>query len=300
MTSLMKKIDRLTIGSTVVFTKKPPGSWLSEKRTGRPVGSARTLNEGQAAYLRTILNEKTPEEVGIASPLWTRRAIADLVRKEYGIDMPVRTVGEYLKRRGYTPKVPSRHAKDQDPEEVRRWLEETYPAIERRAARDGGEISWCDETGAGADQQPRRGYAREGQPARIDMPDPHIRMNMISTISNEGSVHFMTYKQTMTAALFITFLERLLGETTGKIFLIVDRLKAHEAKKVEVWATDHRERIEVFFLPRYAPERNPDEYLNNDMKGGINATGLPENNEELALKNAGIHDQAGALTRTRP
>src|SRR5437868_14335761 len=87
-----------------------------------------------------------------------------------------------------------------------------------------------------ADQQPRRGYAREGQPARIDVPDPHIRMNMISTISNQGSVHFMTYKQTMTAALFITFLERLLGETTRKVFLIVDRLKAHEAKKVEAWA----------------------------------------------------------------
>ena len=55
------------------------------------------------------------------------------------------------------------------------------------------------------------------------MPDPHIRMNLISTISNEGSVHFMTYKETMTAALLITFLERMLSETARKIFLIVDR-----------------------------------------------------------------------------
>jgi transposase len=261
---------------------------LPGERTGRPVGSGRTLNEGQAAFLRTILNEKTPEDVGIAAPLWTRRAVADLIRKEYGIDMPVRTVGEYLRRWGYTPKVPSRHAKDQDPEEVRLWLEENYPAIERRAAREGAEIHWCDETGAAADQQPRRGYAREGQPARIDVPDPHIRMNMISTISNEGSVHFMTYKPTMTAALFITFLERLLGETTGKIFLIVDRLKAHEAKKVEAWAAEHQERIEIFFLPRYAPERNPDEYLNNDMKEGINATGLPDSKEELRSRMLGF------------
>jgi transposase len=261
---------------------------LPGERTGRPVGSGRTLNEGQAAYLRTILNEKTPEDVGIASPLWTRRAVADLIRKEYGIDLPVRTVGEYLRRWGYTPKVPSRHAKDQDPEEVRRWLEGTYPAIERRAAREGAEIYWCDETGAAADQQPRRGYAREGQPARIDVPDPHIRMNMVSTISNEGSVHFMTYKQTMTAALFITFLERLLGETTRKIFLIVDRLKAHEAKKVEAWTAEHQERIEIFFLPRYAPERNPDEYLNNDMKEGINATGLPDSKGELRSRMLGL------------
>ena len=161
------------------------------------------------------------------------------------------------------------------PREVRHRLEVTYPAIEARAAREDAEIHWCDETGTAADQQPRRGYAREGRPARIEVPDPHIRMNLISTISNEGSVHFMTYKETMTAALFITFLERMLSETTRKIFLIVDRLRAHEAKKVEAWAAEHRDRIELFFLPRYAPERNADEYLNNDMKGSINATGLP-------------------------
>ena len=81
--------------------------------------------------------------------------------------------------------------------------------------------------------------------------------------------------------LIITFLERMLSETTRKIFLIVDRLRAHEAKKVEAWAAEHRDRIELFFLPRYAPERNADEYLNNDMKGSINATGLPGSQEGL-------------------
>jgi transposase len=261
---------------------------LPGQRTGRPVGSGRTLNDGQAARLRTILNEKSPADVGIAAPVWTRGAVAELIRKEYGIDMPVRTVGEYLRRWGYTPKVPGRHAKDQDPEEVRRWLEETYPAIERRAAREGAEIHWCDETGAAADRQPRRGYAREGQPARIEVPDPHIRMNLISTISNEGSVHFMTYKSTMTAALFLTFLERLLGETTRKVFLIADRLKAHEAEVVEEWAATHRDRIELFFLPRYAPERNPEEYLNNDLKGTVNSTGLPDDREGLRSRIQGF------------
>ena len=87
------------------------------------------------------------------------------------------------------------------------WLEWTYPAIERRAAREGAEIHWCDETGAAADEQPRKGYAREGHPARVEVPNPHIRMNQVSTITNEGEVHFLTYKETMTAALFITFLE---------------------------------------------------------------------------------------------
>src|SRR5262249_34196108 len=156
-----------------------------------------------------------------------------------------------------------------------------YPAIERRAAREGAEISWCDETGAAADHLPRRGYSREGRPATIAVPDSHIRMDTVAAISDGGSVHFMTHKKPMDTALFITSLERLLGEVEGKIFLIADRLPAHVSGAVREWVEAHRERLELFFLPAYAPERNPEEYLNNDMKGSINSSGLPDDREEL-------------------
>lgn len=254
---------------------------IPRERTGRPVGSGRTLSEDQGRHIQRQIDDHTPEGLGIPAALWTRKAVRDLIRKEYGIEMPVRTVGEYLKRWGYTAKVPRRQAKDQDPEEIREWLEETYPSIEARATAEDAEIHWCDETGAAADQQPHRGYARTGEPAKIEVPDPHIRMNQISTISNGGEVHFLIYKEAMTAALFITFLERLLSETTGKIFLIADRLKAHQAKVVGEWLAGHRDRLELFFLPRYAPELNADEYLNNDLKGAINASGLPGSREGL-------------------
>ena len=101
------------------------------------------------------------------------------------------------------------------------------------------------------------------------MPGPHIRMNLVATITNEGAVHFLTYKETMTAALFITFLEKLLSETTRKIFLIVDRLTAHEAEAVEDWVAEHRDRIELFSLPCTPPSGIAEEYLNNDLKGAI-------------------------------
>ena len=164
---------------------------LPGERSGRPVGSGRTLNDGQEARLRVLINEHSPQELGIAAPVWTRGAVAALIRQEYGIDMPNRTVGLYLKRWGYTAKVPRRHAKDQDPDEVRRWLGQTYPAIRERAAREGATIHWCDETGAVADRQPWRGYAREGQPATMEVPDPHIRINLIATVSDDGKVHYL-------------------------------------------------------------------------------------------------------------
>jgi transposase len=250
-------------------------------RTGRPVGSGRTLSDEQARRIRVRIDNFSPEDLGIASPLWSRRAVRDLIRQELGIAMPVRTVGEYLRRWGYTAKRPRRHARQQDPEAVRKWLEVTYPAIEERAAAEGAEIFWCDETGAAADEHPRYGYARKGRPATMEVPDAHIRMNQISAISNEGTVRFMTYKGTMDGALFTVFLGRLLRSSTRKIFLIVDRLRAHEKGTVTDWVDAHKGRIEVLSLPARSPELNPDEYLNNDLKGNVNEAGLPANKEDL-------------------
>jgi len=254
---------------------------LPQERTGRPLGSGRSLRDEQARHIRQLLDENSPEDLGIPSPLWSRRAVGDLIEKEFGIEMAVRTVGDYLKRWGYTAKKPGRHSKDQDPEEVRRWLEETYPAIEKRAGEEGADIYWCDETGRQADQQPGYGYAKKGEPATMKVPDSHIRVSQISAISNDGAVRFMTYTSTMTAALFIVFLTRLVRGASRKIFLIVDRLKAHDAKAVDEWVAEHKGQIELFYLPRYSPELNPDEYLNNDLKGGVNAAGLPENQAGL-------------------
>lgn len=213
-------------------------------------------------------------------PLWTRHAVGELILQQTGVKMNIRTVGLYLQRWGFTPKRPRRRSRAQDPEEVQEWLQQTYPAIEARAAAEGATIFWADEVGVAADQQPARGYAPQGEPATQEVPDPHIRVNQISAISNEGKVRFMTYTQTMNAALFLVFLQRLVQGATSKIFLIVDGLRAHKTPEVQAWVTKHKDELEVFYLPRYAPEVNPDEYLNNDLKGQVNASGLPHNKQE--------------------
>jgi transposase len=254
---------------------------LPHERTGRPTGSGRTPSAQQAAHLQQAIDAHSPEEVGVAAPLWARRAVRDSIRQEYGIAMPVRTVGEYLKRWGYTVERPRRHARDQGPAEVRAWLRQTYPAIEARACREGAEIHWGDETGVAADEHPGCGSARVGQAATAEVPDSHIRVNPISTVTDEGTVRFMTYRNTTTAALFIVFLSRSLRGADRKVFPIVDRLKAHVAAEVETWVAARRERIELFYLPRRAPELNADEYSNNDPKGSMNAEGLPHSAGEL-------------------
>jgi len=254
---------------------------LPGRRTGRPLGSGRSLSEARADRIRGLIDDHSPAELGIAHALWTRRAVGDLIRKEFAIEMAERTVGLYPRRRGYTSKVPARRPRKQDPDEVGRWLAEDYPAIEGRAAEEGGEVLWVDEVGVDADHHPGRGYARRGERATMEVPRPHIRANQITAIGNEGTVRSMTYKGSLDAAVFLAFLAGLIEASSRKVFLIADRLQAHKTPEVLAWVEAHRGRIEVSYLPADAPERNPVEYLNNDMKGEVNKAGLPEDRGTL-------------------
>ena len=172
-------------------------------RTGRPVGSGRTLSDEQARHIQDLIDDHSPEESGHPRAAVEPPGRARLIRQEFGIAMAVRTVGEYLKRWGYTAKVPRRHAGGRTPRRCGEWLEETYPAIAARAGGRGPRSTGATRPAWRPTSIPGYGYAREGDPATMEVPDTHIRINQISAISNEGTVRFMTYKGSMDAALFI-------------------------------------------------------------------------------------------------
>ena len=257
---------------------------LPGDRTGRPLGSGRLLQEDQEERIRNQIDTTTPQKLGIASALWTRAAVRELIEKETGKRLPIRTVGEYLGRWGYTPQRPVRKSYRQDPVKVQEWLEKTYPAIVAQAAAEGGEIHWGDEMGVRSTCQHSRGYARPGKTPELPVAGSRFSVNMISTITNQGKVQWMIYDGRMNAAVFIVFLTQLIADATKKVFLVVDNLSVHDANAVKEWTADKKHKIEVFFLPKYAPERNPDEYLNCDVKTNINTDGLPEDREELRGK----------------
>src|SRR3954464_11401944 len=227
---------------------------LPGDRTGRPIGSGRLLGSEQEPGIRQAIETKSPQELQIASALWTRQAVRELIRKRVGIRLPIRTVGEYLRRWGYTPQKPVRKAYKQDPEAVTHWLEKTYPDIERRAAAEGAEIHWGDEMGVRSTCQHSRGYSRPSHTPELPVSGSRFSVNMISTVTNQGKVRWMVYEGRMNAALFIVFLTRLVAGASKKVFLIVDNLSVHEAQAVEQWLADKKDKIEVFLLPKYAPE----------------------------------------------
>ena len=234
-------------------------------------GQGRRLDAKQEDQLRRLLTDKTPDQLKLPFALWTRRAVQDLVRRRWSIELPIRTVGDYLKRFGFTPQKPLKRAYEQTPKAVQCWLDEVYPAIAKRAKKEGVEIHWGDETGLRNDSQHGRSYAPRGKTPAIRFSAKRQRVNLISSITNQGKVRFMTYEEKMHADLLIRFMTRLIKDADQKIFLVLDNLRVHHSKKVKAWLADYQDRIEVFYLPSYSPEMNPDEYLNCDLKAGVQA-----------------------------
>ena len=255
------------------------------KKRGRPVGSYRKLYKEQENEIRKAIRDKCPDQLKLPFALWTRKAVQQLIKKRWGIEVPIRTIGDYLKRWEYTPQKPLKRAYEQNPKAVKKWLEEEYPVIKKQAKKENAEIHWGDETGLCNDSYHGRSYAPRGKTPAIRLSAKKCkRVNLISSITNQGKVRFMIYNNRMNADTLIKFLRRLIKNADRKIFLILDNLRVHHSYRVRDWLAEHVDEIEVFFLPSYSPELNPDEYLNCDLKAGVHSGPPARNKEQLKAK----------------
>ena len=243
---------------------------IQPKKEGRPVGSCMTLSQEEIAEVRKAIIDKNPDQLKLGFALWTRKAVKDLIKRNYGIDMPIRTVGEYLKRWGFTPQKPAKISRHQNSEAVQKWLQEEYPAVKEQAKKENALIFWMDETAVQNCSNLVRGYSPKGQTPLLKVETKKMHINMVSAINNSGKVFFKIYQDAMNADLLEDFCERLIKEQGGrKVYLICDNLRVHHANIFRAWLEERQNQIAVYYLPSYSPEYNPDEYLNNDLKQNI-------------------------------
>jgi transposase len=243
-------------------------------RGGRPKGDGRHLTSRQEAQALRWICGRSPDQLRLPFALWTRRAVQELFCARFEVAMPIRTVGLYLERWGLTPQRPSRRAYERNDAAVDRWLHVEYPKIARQAKELGAEINWGDETGLRSDESRHRGYALRGVTPILRIPVCRSSLSVISALTNQGTVRFMIFKGALSPAILLRFLRRLIHGRKRPVFLILDNLRVHKARKVAVWVKANASRIQLFFLPPYSPELNPDEYLNGDFKRGV-YTGIP-------------------------
>ena len=254
---------------------------LKLKKRGRSHGQKRRLTHEQEKSIQRMLVDKTPNQLKLPFALWTRKAVQEVIMQHHGVKLPIRTVGEYLFRWGFTPQKPVKRAYEQQPEQIRKWLDEEYPSIARRARKEKTEILWGDETGISSEDNRGRGYAPRGRTPVVYGSGERFSTSMVSAISNRGLMRFMVYEGALRVGTFLNFLRRLIKDNDRKIFLIVDNLRVHHATKVRTWLEAHGKDIELFFLPPYSPEQNPDEYLNHDVKTHVRQYPAPRSDSEL-------------------
>ena len=257
---------------------------IKPRKSGRKKGMNLLLTPMQEREIRQTIIDKTPEQLKMAGMLWTRQRIADYVKQTYGVKMSLQCVSNYLNRWGLTCQRPTKRAYSQDDVRVKTFKEKEYPAIAARAKAENADIYWGDETGVCNAENYERGFAPKGHPPVLKVETKRERINMISAIASKGSVRFMVYDGTMTQQKLIDFMRRLVADSPRKVFLILDNLRVHHGKIVAAWLGKNKDKIEVFFLPPYSPEINPDEYLNHALKQDVHSGKHPRTKNDLKHK----------------
>lgn len=245
------------------------GGWSAVRpaQRGRARGDGRVLSAAQEETIQRLIIDKRPEQLKMDFSLWSRAAVGQLIEQEFGIKLQTRSVGKYLTRWGFTPQKPIKRAYEQSPAAVQAWLQGEYPAIEQRARAEGGEIHWGDETALVNTDVRGRSFAPAGKtPVAMAVGGTRQKLSMIATVTSQGKTRWMIIDEAFDADKLIEFLQALVKDADKKVFLILDNLRVHHSKRVKAWVAERKDQIELFYLPSYSPQLNPEERLNADLK----------------------------------
>jgi transposase len=261
--------------------KKEKSEVVQVKKPGRKTGYGRTLSAEQEKTIQKAIIDKYPDQLKFDSALWTREGVRQLIQKLFGIVMPIRTVGEYLKRWNFTPQKPKKYAYERDETKVKEWLEKEYPRIKTRAKRQKADIFWGDETGLYTTDVRGRGYAPQGKTPVVKQQGKKEKASMISAITNQGKIHWKIYAGSINSEKFLEFVKQLVKHKRKKVFLIVDNAKTHHSLILKEWLLKNKKKIELYYLPPYSPDLNPDEHVNSDVKYGVGSRAPKESKKSM-------------------
>jgi transposase len=244
-------------------------------------GHGRFLDAGQEAEACGLIRRHTPDGLDLPFALWSRAAVRGLIWRHFRVRLAVRTTGTYLARWGFTAQKPLRRAYEQDAAAVRRWLRRDYPAIAARAKAEGGAVFRGDETGLRSDDVRGRSYAPRGRTPEVRVNHKRAGLGLISAVTNKGELRWMVLDGAVKAPSLLRFFARPVRDAGREVVLVLDRLPVHRSAEVRAWLAGREAEIEVFHLPGYSPELNPDEGVNGDLKRAVTRKGPARSKAQL-------------------
>jgi len=248
--------------------------WLRAERKGgldvlksrRAPGRQSTLTARQTAAVRSWICGKDPRQYGFDFGLWTREIVSALILTRFQKKVSVTTVGRVLARLDITPQKPLRRAYERDPEAIERWKAEEYPKLKKRAKRCGADIFFLDEAGIRSDGPLDRTWGAKGETPVVPTSGQRQSVNAISAVNAQGAFWYSVYTGRFNAGRFVEFLRAFMRRRPRRVFLVVDGHPAHRAKMVNQYTESTGGKLELHFLPGYAPELNPDEFVWSNLR----------------------------------
>ena len=236
------------------------GGWHA-LRSGKGSGRKKKLDGAQTKWLYNTIRDKDPQQMKFEFALWTRAMIVTLIKRELGIKLSPSSVGRLLHQMGFSCQKPLYRAYQRNPEAVRKWKEEEFPEIQKRAKKEGAIIFFEDESGVRSDFHAGKTWALKGKTPVVEATGARFGLNMIGAITPKGELNFMIVQGSVQSVQICDFLKRLMKGRDQKVFLIWDGHPTHRSKQVKKCIDSFEGRLEVFFLPSYSPDLNPIEQL---------------------------------------
>lgn len=285
-----------TLADALGFARSTVFGWMARYREGgwdalkaRPIsGRPRKLTGTQLRRIYTLVVGNDPRQFSFGFALWTREMVRELIRRECNVRLSAVSVGRLLGKLGLSPQRPLWRAYQQNPLVVERWKSEEYPAIRAQAAAVGATIYFGDEAGVRTDFHAGTTWAPVGKTPIVRTTGARYSVNLISAISAQGALRFSAYEGKFESATFINFCKRLMHDTTGPVFLIVDGHPVHRSDAVKKFVASTRGRLRLLRLPAYSPELNPDEWVWKNVKADrIGRAGIDKAKGDLRSKAVG-------------
>lgn len=224
------------------------------------------LTPAQKLKVRHWISGKDPRQYGFDFGLWTRQIVAALIAQRFEVKLGVTAVGRLLAQLDITPQKPLRRAYERDPKAIARWETVEFPKLRARAKRRGAKIFFLDEAGVRSDQVLGRTWGLRGQTPEVPTSGKRQSVSAISAVNALGEFWFEIYTERLNATKFVELLGRFMRRRKSPVMLVLDGHPAHRAKIVAKYVQKLQGRIELHFLPGYAPELNPDEFVWNHLK----------------------------------
>jgi transposase len=279
--------DALGYGRSTVFSwiqKYKDGgldSLETKFRSGRPA----KLDKRQQRRLFYMILGRDPRQLQLPFALWTRETVGTLIETQFDVVMSDSAVGRLLRRMGFSPQRPTWRAYESDDEEVKRWKTVAFPAIRAEAKKLGAIVLFQDEASVRSDFHAGTTWGLVGVTPVVRTTGARYSVNMISSVSAQGMLHFRVIEEKVDADAFISYLQALMEDISDQpIFLVVDGHPAHRAKKTKEWVEKTEGRLRLFQLPGYSPQLNPDEWIWKSVKADrVGRAGI-ESHDDLRAK----------------